>query len=647
MSNHITYYKEIDSLVDLSIVSEPTQLSLWESQNMVENSLDLTNKNNQKYEPLKAKAHTPPYKIHKYFARRPWNVFAQIISKFSDVNEVVLDPFCGGGVTIYEGLKLGRKVIGFDLNPLSVFVVESMILKGDDVKSLFVIFKELIDYTINLYDNYYFEYEGEQIQIQWTETTFIVECPACQEQTSLSNANKIRNGIYQCENKNCASHQSKSTGFAQKDATRKGIKYLSLIGHNANKKRVSKDVGEIDIERLDEHLTFLENLCKKNNIVPAQDTIPLNWDRQYEDQLQQKGIIHFQDLFTRRNLLINTLLLNKIKSYEKELSDNDYQLLRIAFSNTVKDTNIMSFTNAGWQSGKPTTWSKHAYWIPSQFCEVNILSAFIKSLKRVKNSISHNRKFNYEINRAKSFQDLANGANILLQNCAIFEDNIPDNSVDAIITDPPYGSNVQYLELSHFWHVWNKDMYKKPPNFALEAVANRKKGFEGAKSMYDYEDNLYSVFEAAHRVLKPEKNMVLTFNNKDISAWLALLFSIFKAGFTLEKDSIYFQDGVENYKQTAHTKYDGSPYGDFIYIFKKSNSKPLKTYDNENDFTNDLHSVFLKYFNTNNDLDKYSLLMNMFNEAIPLIEGFAKSYLITQSHNLYAKFNKSYLNKIY
>ena len=68
-----------------------------------------------RYIPIVAAAHTPPYKIHKYFARRPHNVFEQLIENFSDENELVLDPFCGGGVTIYEGLRKGRKVIGCDI----------------------------------------------------------------------------------------------------------------------------------------------------------------------------------------------------------------------------------------------------------------------------------------------------------------------------------------------------------------------------------------------------------------------------------------------------------------------------------------------------------------------------------------------------
>lgn len=88
------------------------------------------------YTPIVAKAHTPPYKIHKYFARRPHNVFNQLIENFTSPGEIILDPFCGGGVTIYEGVTQDRRVIGCDLNPLSTFIVRNMIKKSEDIEVL-------------------------------------------------------------------------------------------------------------------------------------------------------------------------------------------------------------------------------------------------------------------------------------------------------------------------------------------------------------------------------------------------------------------------------------------------------------------------------------------------------------------------------
>ena len=40
--------------------------------------------------------------------------------------------------------------------------------------------------------------------------------------------------------------------------------------------------------------------------------IPNNWDRQYEDKLQEKGIITYSDFFTARNYTLNCLIFNDI-----------------------------------------------------------------------------------------------------------------------------------------------------------------------------------------------------------------------------------------------------------------------------------------------------------------------------------------------
>jgi adenine-specific DNA methylase len=597
------------------------------------------------YIPVKAEPHTPPYKIHKYFARRPWNVFNQLVKNFSNENDIILDPFCGGGVTVYEGLKNNRKIIGCDLNPLSIFVVKNMVKKVEDSAELLKAFDLCEGYIEKLYKDFNrFTFENENIRTEWSEIAFVVKCFYCNNEIVLSNDNKVKNGVYKCSNLSCPNLKD---GVEARLCERSGIKYLFNVGHNSIGKKIVKPFDDSDEKKLKKHLNFLHSEIKDKNVEIPKDKIPLNWDRQLEDQLAKKGVIHFQDLFTERNLLLNLLLLNFIQSLKKVLSQSEYELLRIAFSNLVKDNNIMSFTNDTWQSGKPTTWSKHAYWVPSQFCEVNIDDVFRKSKQRVISTINHNNGFDYVPEEINSHSDFAKSGNLLLWNKSIVDLNLPANSVDAIITDPPYGSNVQYLELSHFWYPWNKDLYKVVPDFKLEAVSNRKKNFEGAKSMYDYEENLYKVFKKTFDVLKPEKHMVLTFNNKNINAWMALLFSIFRAGFTLEKDGIYFQDGVKNYKQTAHTKYEGSPYGDFIYVFKKSDSNLIKiNHNNEKEFWGELDGIFKSYSEKNDD--KNDSIKKMFLEAIPVIEAFSKNYLANnKKHTLYSTLNKDYFDYLY
>lgn len=596
------------------------------------------------YTPIVAKAHTPPYKIHKYFARRPHNVFNQLIENFTSPGEVILDPFCGGGVTIYEAVIQKRRVIGCDLNPLSIFIVRNMIKKSEEISDLEDCFKELRSYLESLTKDYmFFELDKQRYDLSWAEMALTIKCPKCGRLSTLTNDLKNKNGKYHCLNKYCELNKEGEIDIAL--CERAEPQYISLVSA-ANKKRIIKLYKEDDRIRFKAHMFFLKKEIIANNINIPRDLIPMDWDRQFEDGLAKKGILYFQDFFTKRNLMILLLLKNKINSFKDKLGTEKYELVRIMFSNILKDCNIMSFTNAGWQSGSPTTWSKHAYWIPNQFCEVSIIPAFDKSVARVLASINYNNSIDYTPVKTSSIDDLLNNkANVLLYNAPVGHTDIPENSIDAIITDPPYGSNVQYLELSHFWYPWNQDLYDRYPIFEIEAVANRKKGFNGAKSQYDYEDNLHEVFKNAYRVLKPMRYLSLTFNNKDICSWLALLFSIFKAGFTY--DNMYFQDGVKNYRQTAHTKAKGSPYGDFIYTFRKVANNPVKIYKDEEDFIHDIDNIFLQKIDCN-DKNRNEVILQMFADAIPLIDAFAKTYLRTNgTHHLYTHFNKKYLAKLY
>ena len=523
-----------------------------------------------------------------------------------------------------------------------------MVSKGDNTNNLFNSFSSISSSLKELYDGfYYFNINGKKINIDWIETTFEVSCPSCNMATFLSNEYKKKPGYYKCINEFCKHHND--NGFAPKDAQRNSHKYLYLVGYDDNKNKVFHTPITEDLQRLEKDIKKKKNIVESRLINIDKDLIPINWDRQKEDILERKNIIYFQDFFTKRNLLILHIALDIIKAEKSKLSQGDYELIRIAFSNTLKETNIMSFTNNSWQGGKPTSWSRHAYWVPSQFCEVNVFNSFRKSIKRVEDSLNFNNIQDYEVIKASNYQDFKDGGNFYLNNNSVALGDIPENSVDSIITDPPYGSNVQYLELSHFWFPWNKDLYKAFPDFNIEAISNRKKDFDGAKSMYTYENNLLKVFKKCYKVLKPNKNLVLTFNNKDFSSWLALLFSIYRAGFTLEKNGIYFQEGIKNYRQTAHTRYSGSLYGDFIYVFKKD-PKKIKSniieFTNEQIFSENLDSILNKNINKTME-DKNKWLIEFLFDSMPLIEGFSKSYLQNNTHSLYKKFDKNYLKGIY
>lgn len=124
--------------------------------------------------------------------------------------------------------------------------------------------------------------------------------------------------------------------------------------------------------------------------------------------------------------------------------------------------------------------------------------------------------------------------------------HLEDNSIDAVIFDPPYYDNVMYAELSDFFYVWLKRTagYVYPEFFTRqltdkenEAVANPAKfqGEKGAKALAskDYQERMASIFSECRRVLKEDGILTLMFTHKAQGAWDALASGLLEAGFTI------------------------------------------------------------------------------------------------------------------
>jgi 16S rRNA G966 N2-methylase RsmD len=69
--------------------------------------------------------------VHGYFTKQAWNVVQEYIKNFSQEGDLILDPFGGSGVTAIEAMMTGRRAVHLDLNPMSVFIVDSLTVPTD------------------------------------------------------------------------------------------------------------------------------------------------------------------------------------------------------------------------------------------------------------------------------------------------------------------------------------------------------------------------------------------------------------------------------------------------------------------------------------------------------------------------------------
>ena len=154
--------------------------------------------------------------------------------------------------------------------------------------------------------------------------------------------------------------------------------------------------------------------------------------------------------------------------------------------------------------------------------------------------------------------------------------DIPDKSVDAVITDPPYYGNVMYSELSEFYYAWLrlalKDKYEHfqgehVPN-ATEIIVNEVQG----KDEKDFIEGLTAVFKEAGRKLKDDGLMVFTFHHQEEKAWGAVLQSVLNAGFYIS--AIY---PVQSEKGTStHIFQKANVRYDMVVVCRKRESEPEK-----------------------------------------------------------------------
>ena len=124
-----------------------------------------------------------------------------------------------------------------------------------------------------------------------------------------------------------------------------------------------------------------------------------------------------------------------------------------------------------------------------------------------------------------------------------------DQSVDVVITDPPYYDMIEYADASDMFYVWLKRLLfdMEPDLFGPSEQANDglqdknqeiivRRVHEPNRVKHDtafYESMLAKSFEEARRVLKPDGHLVVMFGHSDPDAWRRLLGALQTAGFVV------------------------------------------------------------------------------------------------------------------
>jgi adenine-specific DNA methylase len=250
------------------------------------------------------------------------------------------------------------------------------------------------------------------------------------------------------------------------------------------------------------------------------------------------GIKTWGDLFSPRQKLALFTINEILHDYQKQLltQENDKEFVRdivLALTLSVSN-NILFMTNlSGWIAEHMQTCSSmNAILMRWEWAEANLLVPnYCGGMDFV---------FNQGIGALKSAVALKNCTTV--QSCNATALALPDDAADLFFTDPPYYDVVPYADLSDLCYVWlkrflgkeypslfNANLTPKADQIVVNpyAVADGR----GEQSAQTYQERMTRAFAEGRRVLKPDGIGAIVFAHKGTDAWETLLSSIIDAGF--------------------------------------------------------------------------------------------------------------------
>ena len=259
------------------------------------------------------------------------------------------------------------------------------------------------------------------------------------------------------------------------------------------------------------------------------------------DQLPAYGFETYEELFTRRQLLVLFTLVKHLRGAHREMVDQgvveDRARALTTFFAMAFGRFVNSFTKfCRWQAQDQKTigaiGDRQALKMVSDFSEICPFAQTAGALPLA-----------FE-NEAFCIRELAKVAapTVLARGNAekLFYD---DETFDAIITDPPYYSSIYYADLSAFFYVWLKrivgDLY--PEHFALAAPPKRREavaqpsehGGDAEKAKQHYERLMRNSLAEARRVLKRGAPLVCVYAHRTTEGWATLIRALVGAGMTV------------------------------------------------------------------------------------------------------------------
>lgn len=332
------------------------------------------------------------YAFHKYWGKKPAEPIAYLISHLCPAGGLVIDPFLGSGVSAIEALRLGRRVVGIDLNPAAVRLTR-MLVKPPSKKSVEASFSKIRDTAKDAICATYRTPSG-------AIATHYIWKGECMEQVWRTNGT-VRTRIEDAPSEH---DLGMAATFSSYQPSR--LRKPRFFTNSRINSKASFELGSLFAGRA---LHNIELLMEAIAQLPKESREPM--------------------------LLSLTAAIGQMSS----------MVFAITGRGKTNGTKSEKVEVGSWVIG---------FWKPNVHFEVNVWNCFERRVKKLINALANSPALIESklgtisaVCAGKADGALVNG------NCVEELEVVPDGSADLIITDPPHSDRIPYLELSELWNV--------------------------------------------------------------------------------------------------------------------------------------------------------------------------------------------------
>jgi len=499
------------------------------------------------------------YKAHSYPTKVPHEAIMRLILHYSRPGDVVLDGFCGTGMTGVAAQMCGspghalrmeiegemgkvewgaRRAVLQDLSPAATFIAAGLNLPVDHQafdRASIALLKRFDAQWGWMYETKA-HYGGRTITatIDYTVWSEVMTCPHCGGEvvfyeTALDQTSGRVAESFNCPT--CGAQVSKKT--LERRLTKVRTKLGDIIDRIefrpvAIRWRSGKATGVKTPDDYD--ISVLRRIAGAQ--IPEFPTaaLPIS-EMGHGSRLAPKGFTRLHHLWPDRALTALAVLW----SWTDEEDDRN---IRRALRFWIEQ----SFWGLSWLNRYVPTHYSHVnqyltgvYYVPSQVAECSV-HYNLEGTSPLRGKRANLTKLWKELRTSHELVRISSASSTALL--------VPDNTVDYIFVDPPFGANIPYADLALLGEEWHGVLTA----VREEAVQDDRRH----KGLFEYAELMEACFREFNRVLKPGRWMTVEFSNSSNEVWLSIQHALGRAGFVIA-DTRIFDKEQHSFRQLTAT----------------------------------------------------------------------------------------------